>query len=1080
MCALTGVLSRQAPREEKQNAVRRSGSLQQDVPLDKLPVPTNGMIVVTPDLKRALDALGAGSVVLSAERYKELMSRLDSTKSGMQPQEILFSRCSIVGEVSIKSGRELADLTFDLEFRTDSPDTIVALPFKGLRLSAASINGVPPLWGPDPENMSILIREAKVYQLKISTSIPISRVGQQKRLILERVPASAITSLQLKLQGAASQPEVAGYGSIQVAATTDGNSLLQAPALGVLSKLELTWQPNTITSATQASVIEGDFRIHIEETNGVVEARLKPVPFAPIQLPWKIRLPGNAQNVRAELLRNEGMNSEPLLATAQRDGTFLVTSAYPLVTAGFREMLVRWRQALPDDESSEVVFLGSCQVIEPIGQQQTGTLLFNMPDDPVALFKPRQLISQERNSAERASRRQQRYRYEQQPAGFEVMPVARRLVRGLVDAKIRHVVTAQPQSWLLSTEIEIAGNTRSQLSRMELSWPSGWKLNRRILLTPLIRDLEHDEKNNRVRLSIDSKPTSPLIIKLEGQSTSLADHLIVTLPQVLSAECLVHERLQSAELLIQKEQLKLESMNSELRISQVDPALQAEKVEGILSQNQFRLLRHPASLTLTRTLLLPQYSSRADVYIGEKECITRQTFQFSNQVDFPRQIQALIPRIARSTRWFQQFSDGRKREPVTFKFTTIDDDAMQLALLDLPTYSVKDVKLVCEMESSADHPITVPLVRFHPGQASLQNVVSVKTVCDTGIAVSLPPDLTGWLLQSDGDYNVYQGDSLTPLLVLEKKTVPVVDKPVPLERLTTTAMQQSGSWLLETTFELGPVNQTHLTTIMPLSFSKWHLLGWKYNNETMPLNQITLDEMENNSGIRIHLPVSALGKQIRISLTYEVERSQSYFWWRLPVLHFPGDSRQNLVPHDWFIQGNSKSWLWASNAVVANWFQTTEAWKPVGSQSLANHEQISGYHLSHSGSEHSLWLVTLPRMYSLILMSLSVLVLFQFMLRHYDWKQRFVLFLAFLCCCIYAIVPNLALAIFWSSVPGVVACLLLNGWNNWVKSRSHGPRVFQSTAQRTIISTRQSLSAMLPKSGYDAPTVLASKPPVAS
>jgi len=141
----------QPPIEEKRSEERRGQDRPQGVPLDKLPVPENGLIVVTPDLKKALDSLGAGSVVLSAERYLELMSKTDKTKPDKGSSEILFAKCLITGEVSQTAGRELADLTFELEFRTETANAVVPIPFKGIRISSATLNGQPPIWGPDPE-----------------------------------------------------------------------------------------------------------------------------------------------------------------------------------------------------------------------------------------------------------------------------------------------------------------------------------------------------------------------------------------------------------------------------------------------------------------------------------------------------------------------------------------------------------------------------------------------------------------------------------------------------------------------------------------------------------------------------------------------------------------------------------------------------------------------------------------------------------------------------------------------------------------------------------------------------------------
>jgi len=639
-------------------------------------------------------------------------------------------------------------------------------------------------------------------------------------------------------------------------------------------------------------------------------------------------------------------------------------------------------------------------------------------------------------------------------------------------------VTAQSQPWLLNTEIELSSNARTPLQHMDLSWPADWKLNRRLLFSPVIKDMEHDEKNNRVRLILDAKQTSPLVIKLEGQSNTIADHVTFPLPQILKAECLSQERLVPAELLLQKEQLKLESVEAEVRLSQVDKAFQEETVDGVFSQNQFRVLRHPATLTLTRTLRLPQYVSHAVVYIGDKECVTQQAFQFVSNTALPRQIQVLIPRIARSFQWTQQFSDGRKSEPVAVKSMSADDDgAKQQVLLELPAHHDKEVKLVCTLDSSSAHPITVPLVRLHPSQASLQKTVTVKAVCDTGIAVSLPPDLPGWSAQSEMVTSSITGESLTPLLVLEKKSSRVIERPVPVQRMSTTVMNRTGTWLMETAFEIGPVNQTPLTMTIPLSASQLRLHGWKLNGETMPANQMKFDSSDDLSTVKIQLPVSALKNQVQVSLSYEVERSQSLFWWRFPVFSCKGSYQEDLVPHDWYLQGDANCWLWASNATIANWYQATQGWKPVSTQALATHGHLNGYQLTNFASDPSLWVITFPRIISLVALSLSMLVAFQFVVRQAKWKHRLVLLLFMLWCCLYVTLPGLALAILWSCMPGLLACLCLAGWNSWVTFTKRGPRVFQSTEQLTVIKSRSQAAVRMPKSGYDAPTVLASKPP---
>src|SRR5262245_49454925 len=107
-----------APLEGRQEDEKRSTPRRRSddgVPLDKLPIPPNATVVVTPDLKRALDALGAGSVVLSAERYRELMNRAaEQGQAADKPGgELLFGALRIEGEVKAVGGREVAELQLE-------------------------------------------------------------------------------------------------------------------------------------------------------------------------------------------------------------------------------------------------------------------------------------------------------------------------------------------------------------------------------------------------------------------------------------------------------------------------------------------------------------------------------------------------------------------------------------------------------------------------------------------------------------------------------------------------------------------------------------------------------------------------------------------------------------------------------------------------------------------------------------------------------------------------------------------------------------------------------------------------------
>jgi hypothetical protein len=75
---------------------------------------------------------------------------------------------------SSRCGRNSEPITPLVSIHTETPNAVVPIPFKGIRISSATLNGQTPIWGPDPEKWTLLIKELQSCKLKVSTSVAIS------------------------------------------------------------------------------------------------------------------------------------------------------------------------------------------------------------------------------------------------------------------------------------------------------------------------------------------------------------------------------------------------------------------------------------------------------------------------------------------------------------------------------------------------------------------------------------------------------------------------------------------------------------------------------------------------------------------------------------------------------------------------------------------------------------------------------------------------------------------------------------------------------------------------------------------
>lgn len=1069
----------QPPAEEKRSAERRGQDRSQGVPLDKLPVPENGLIVVTPDLKKALDALGAGSVVLSAERYLELMSKADKAKPDKPSSEILFSKCLITGEVNQVAGRELAELTFELEFRTETPNAMVPIPFKGIRISSATLNGLPPIWGPDPEKWSLLIREPQVCKLKLSTSVPITRLGQEKRLSLERVPASAITSLDLTVPGIIPSAMVLGYGSINVLPVDKTKTRLTAPALGVLSALELTWQTGEAGSFATPASVEGDIRLTIEESQALVEARFKLMPFTPIQLPWKVRLPKNIQQVRAELARNETGGGESLVVTRQNDGTYVLTTPYAVNMTQFTQVVIRWRQALPETDSADPVLLGSCELIEPVGKLQTGVLQAVIPEEAAAFLKPMKLIVADRNflQSDRENRRNPRFRYTQQPAGLEAVSLPRSLTRGMVEARMQHTLGVQEGSWFLSTDIEIVRTARTNLAQVELKWPADWQVSRKLLFSPAVKEIEQDAKNERLRIILDGRQPASFTLKLESVLASSQNQVILRLPQLVSAQGMHNDRLTPLDIIIQAERLRLESRGWDLQVAPGMTGLRDEGGETTqrAEASSFLITGHPAQLTLLRQPRLPKWSSKVETYVGMESLQTRQTIQLRSVGSLPRRLTMQVPRSVKTVQFVRIAGDNITTELLHSSILSGDDsNPGKQYQVDLPLTTEKSISVLCVCEQEARHPITLPFVRLDESVALFEGTATVQCFYEAGLKLSLPAELPGWKVEKQDTGTIQlQGDSLLPLLVLDRAEVASEPNLQRIKKISNRIEQDGSSYLVEQEAEFGELHQTTIRLDVTADRQAMTLLGWRLDDRMMPVGAVQWIETPGITSLTFTLPPEKLFSPVKVTVALRLKREGMSFLGQVPGLHWTVGSKEEIIPETWRIKSDPSAWLWWANEHADEGRQASYGWLPTAPVQQEGSGSVTVFSLQGLNSSASLRWLAIPRSLSMLALSGLALVLIRVFRHNSAWVRRIGWALVGLLLCLLVIDAGLAAVLFWGTLPGVLIGFALP----WlIKQRYFGPRrvrVFQSTG---IVSPSIQRVAKPAGSALEAPTIISTSP----
>jgi hypothetical protein len=637
--------------------------------LDKLPLPDGSVIVLTDDLRKALGQMPPGAVVLSPERYRALLekARQADAQPGTNPMPPMLSACRLTGQiVRDAAGRDYGELKAELEFRTTTENARVPIGLRGLRLTKALLDGDTPVWGPEADGLTVLVKEPKSYQLALHFTAPVSRTGLERRILVERLPASVVTSLDLTVPESVQAATVRGVGPVTVEPLEGGKSRVHAAALGVLDQLDLTWQTAQPAAQPGAALLTltGDQRISLDEGTAFTDIRLR-VEVRQGALPaLRIRLPGDAGNLMVE---EEG-RPEPLEWTFTRPGGVLAVTPRMPLTPGSTSWTLRLRfYQTFEPKPGRAVALGLCEVLDAPGSTQKGTVaLWLAPDVRVSVqhqllrVDPRDVAQLEGRPASYA------FRYVQQPVRLDAVFSPGGATQAYAEVRTNHVVRLTEASLALVSEIEFLRVTRPGVQELEIRWPRGLTFDRRVLLGGIVESARYDAADGVVRCRLAGRQTAPFKLRLEGLLDTTGGEgeasrsATLDLPAVTAAG---HERagkVEPAEIIRRDGEFRILGEGLEVRFRAATTGVLTATGRPADLNLPLELPRNfavtagaeqPARVALTWRVRPPAVESFASAYVTSDQVVVRQTLRLAATPPGSDRLAIRLPRtlIGRTT-----------------------------------------------------------------------------------------------------------------------------------------------------------------------------------------------------------------------------------------------------------------------------------------------------------------------------------------------------------------------------------------------------------------------------------------------
>lgn len=413
-------------------------------------------------------------VLLSPQEYKTLLDQADQLKKlKSAPKPHAPSACHLQTKVELRGNTSVAVVTARFEFRTTTPNMLVALGGQRAFPTAAKLDGgrMPVLSSSD-DGLTVLIEAPGEHSLSLDLEVPIGPRGAKGEVGFEfGLPRAAITTLDLTPPGG-----VASVTVNKLTRTTDKPLLPLGPADAV----EVTWAaPTTPTPVGETTATaEADVSVRVDDTQveTLIRVRLKGSAKE-----WPLVLPPNA-DVAAERVGTMADDSQPPPAES------VFPSSVPAIIRPTDPAKPIWTFRPPEGSGSEWVVTASVHQARP--KPTESKFRGPYPIGPLAVPIAARLTGQIRVYAPPTIR-----------LGFQAGTEVRRqdapppeedLVAGFKFTTIRTPSAGPSPTPLLQIDARTApGFLRIEPDHTLRRTDAGWRLQSEIRVTPVRTDADH-------------------------------------------------------------------------------------------------------------------------------------------------------------------------------------------------------------------------------------------------------------------------------------------------------------------------------------------------------------------------------------------------------------------------------------------------------------------------------------------------------------------------------------------------------------------------------------------------------------
>ena len=704
--------------------------------LDQLPLPPDAILVITDNVRQALNQMRVGSVVLSAERYQSLMEELARLRREAlaRQAEFVFATCQVRGQIVPGLKQPRAQLKIELSFRTTVADQRVPLPLSGLQLTAAELDGALPPWQIERDQIVLRLAEPGTHRLLLEGWSLIETSGGEQRLNLERFPSALITTLELTTPATVAQAQLRGGPRLAIDPAGPG-SRLRGEGLGPISQLDVSWREVAAAAAVPLTVT-GTIRHTLSEKQVDLDARLRLEGGREPVAELRLRLATTPKDLEIELLASEGGSGTALTGVATADaGVWSVR--LPQVwrpESGPLQLRLRGSAAWSGPAS-----LGVVEMVQPAAARQTGLVVVRVAAGlPVRLAPGNVLSADARELPERdAAGAVNVFRYSRQPVRLEAFLEPVRL-EPAAEVRLSHAVRLTPGRAMLACDLEMLRLTRLAVQEVVLSVPPGWRVDRRALAQPLVA--QWDENGGRLRIRLLNRTATPFRLRLEGELPGGdAERINFELPRLLELREEIGVAAAAVRLVLRPERVVVDGDDVAVRLDAGTSGLIDEQNRTPSLEGQLRLPSvfqvageahprpaeaPPARLALFWHARLPRVTGSAEVFLETNLILLRQTFHWQWTQRLPTQMILEVPAgvtVGPTATLLADAEDlGASSQTVAVNLRSSGEG--REAVIELPPRLGRRSTLTLTSTSQADWPLTptpLPLKWLRPTAVEL-------------------------------------------------------------------------------------------------------------------------------------------------------------------------------------------------------------------------------------------------------------------------------------------------------------------------------------------------------------------------